>query len=372
MADRRQILSFDALRAVAALLVMSSHVRNVFLADWRPGFGPAAWVFYVLTSFGHPAVIVFFVLSGFWITKVVVERQEAGTWRWGGYLLDRLTRLWVVLLPALCLGAVADFVTFRLLHFPPQGYASASIPADVQAHSTLPAFAANAFFLQGLFAPPFGSNGPLWSLANEFWYYLWFPALHMAVTTRRITIPAVLALATAMVFSPFLPGFVCWLCGSALYLASRRYGALRSRWAPLSLLPLVVLFYLDRPSDSPARDIALAVAAILPFWWLKDLSFARAERLAAYGASSSFSLYAMHFPLLALAAATLGLHERLRPSAVTIGGCLALCAALAVATWAFSQLTERHTRRVRRWLEGAGSEIGLRLRPIKARPPQGA
>ena len=23
----------------------------------------------------------------------------------------------------------------------------------------------------------FGSNGPLWSLAFEFWYYLWFPAL---------------------------------------------------------------------------------------------------------------------------------------------------------------------------------------------------
>src|ERR1700744_3333974 len=109
MTDRRQILSFDALRVASALLVMSSHVRDVFLAAWGPAFGPVAGLFYNLTSFGHAAVTVFFVLSGFWITKVVVERQEAGTWSWGGYLLDRLTRLWVVMLPVLALGALADF-----------------------------------------------------------------------------------------------------------------------------------------------------------------------------------------------------------------------------------------------------------------------
>jgi peptidoglycan/LPS O-acetylase OafA/YrhL len=364
MADRRQILWFDAMRALAALLVMASHVRDVVLTDWRPGFGPLAWALYILTSFGHPAVIVFFVLSGYWITKVVAERQAGGTWAWGGYLLDRLTRLWVVLLPALVLGAAADFVTFRLLHFPPAGYGASSIPADVESHFTAPYLAANALFLQGLYAPAFGSNGPLWSLANEFWYYLWFPALYAVVTTRRVTVPALLALVTAMVFKPFLPGFVCWLCGSALYLASRRWGGLRSRWPLLSWVPFLVLFYADRPSDSWLRDIALAASAVLPFWWARDRALPHGAALARYGASSSFSLYAMHFPLLALTAAGLGLHARLAPSPATIGGCLAVCVVLAFAGWGFSRLTERHTRRVRQGLAGlAGSFATARAAP---------
>jgi peptidoglycan/LPS O-acetylase OafA/YrhL len=363
MADRRQILSFDALRAIAALLVMSSHVRDVFLTAWRPGFGAGAWLFYELTSFGHPAVMVFFVLSGFWITKVVVEREEAGTFRWGGYLLDRLSRLWLVLLPALVLGAAADFVTFRVLHFPPPGFGAQSIPADVDTHLSPTWFAANALFLQGLFAPAFGSNGPLWSLTNEFWYYLWFPALHLAVTRRRITVAAVLALTTAMAFRPLLPGFVCWLCGSALYMASRRHAGPKGRPALLAWVPFLVLFVADRPTDSWLRDIALALAAVLPFWQAIGWPFRRGEALAVYGAGSSFSLYVIHFPLLALTAAAIGLHERLRPSAATIGGCIILCAALTLAAWGFSQLTERHTRRVRHWLASFTSDLARVSRP---------
>jgi peptidoglycan/LPS O-acetylase OafA/YrhL len=360
MADRRQILSFDALRALAALLVMSSHVRDVFLTGYRPEFGPVAWAFYVLTSFGHPAVIVFFVLSGFWITKAVVERQEAGTFAWGGYLLDRLSRLWVVLLPALVLGAAADLVTFRLLHFPPPGFGAQSIPADVDSHLSLAWFAANALFLQGLYAPAFGSNGPLWSLTNEFWYYLWFPAMHLAMTTRRITVPAVFALLTAMLFRPLLPGFVCWLAGSALYMASRRYAGPKGLAGAFAWIPFLVLFATDRPTDSWLRDIALALAAVLPFWQAKGWPLRRGEAIAAYGAGSSFSLYVIHFPLLALTAAAIGLHQRLRPTAATMGGCVALMAALTLAAWGFSQFTERNTKRVRRWAAGLAS--GLRPR----------
>ena len=366
MTDRRQILSFDALRAVAALLVMSSHVRDVFLTGWRPGFGVGAWLLYELTSFGHPAVMVFFVLSGFWITKVVVERQEAGTFNWGDYLLDRLSRLWLVLLPALLLGAVADTITFHVLHFPPPGFGAQSIPADVQTHLSPTWFAANALFLQGLFAPAFGSNGPLWSLTNEFWYYLWFPALHMAMTRRRITVPAVLALLTAMVFRPLLPGFVCWLCGSALYMASRRYAAPKGWPALLAWIPFLVLFVVDRPTDSWLRDIALAVAAVLPFWQAMGWSFRRGEALAAYGAGSSFSLYVIHFPLLALTAGAVGLHERLRPTVATMAGCIVLGTALTLAAWAFSQLTERHTRRVRLGVAGFATDLARVSRPRPA------
>ncbi|HEY4031560.1 MAG TPA: acyltransferase [Caulobacteraceae bacterium] len=357
MGDRRQILSFDALRAIAAVLVMSSHVRDVLLQEYRQGFGRLTQIFYIVTSWGHPAVIMFFVLSGYWITKAVVERQEAGAFTWSGYLLDRLTRLWVVLLPALVLGAAADFVTLEVLHFPPPNWGSQSILPHIETHYSLPYFAANVLFLQGLFAPTFGTNGPLWTLANEFWYYLWFPALHIAVATRRITVPAILALGTAILFHSFLPGFVCWLCGSALYLLSRRFGPVNATWGIIGWLPFVVFFFLDHDSGSGVHDIALALACILPFWRMKDWPLKKGP-VAAYGAGSSYSLYAMHYPLLAVVVALLGLHERLRPSVLAIGACLALSAALILAAWGFSQLTERHTRRVRQWAGSLGRSFG--------------
>lgn len=37
-------------------------------------------------------------------------------------------------------------------------------------------------FLQTRFTPVFGSNGPLWSLFNEFWYYVLFPALGLSTS----------------------------------------------------------------------------------------------------------------------------------------------------------------------------------------------
>ena len=33
----------------------------------------------------------------------------------------------------------------------------------------------NLFFVQTVSVPVYGTNGPLWSLANEFWYYVLFP-----------------------------------------------------------------------------------------------------------------------------------------------------------------------------------------------------
>jgi peptidoglycan/LPS O-acetylase OafA/YrhL len=35
----------------------------------------------------------------------------------------------------------------------------------------------NLVFLQAILVPTWGSNGPLWSLAFEFWFYIWFPTL---------------------------------------------------------------------------------------------------------------------------------------------------------------------------------------------------
>ena len=70
--------------------------------------GWAGKTFYFLTGLGHQAVMVFFVLSGFLVGGHVYTAVAEGRWSWPDYLIKRLTRLWIVLLPALVLTAIWD------------------------------------------------------------------------------------------------------------------------------------------------------------------------------------------------------------------------------------------------------------------------
>jgi len=68
----------------------------------------ATRLLYLVTGLGHEAVMVFFVLSGFLISLSVFRSLQAGRWNWLAYTLSRLTRLYVVLVPALILCTLWD------------------------------------------------------------------------------------------------------------------------------------------------------------------------------------------------------------------------------------------------------------------------
>lgn len=138
-------------------------------------------MFYLTTGLGHQAVMVFFVLSGYLVGGSVLTAYQSGRWSWMNYTLRRMSRLWMVLLPALVLTLVLDSVG---RHFFPLGYEgkfqaicnsvpTLAKPDNLQATT----FLGNALFLQNIEVPILGTNGPLWSLANEFWYYMFFPLL---------------------------------------------------------------------------------------------------------------------------------------------------------------------------------------------------
>jgi peptidoglycan/LPS O-acetylase OafA/YrhL len=58
-------------------------------------------------------VIVFFVLSGFLVGGSVIKAHRQGQWRWTGYLSRRLSRLWIVIVPALLLTLFWDSIGLR-------------------------------------------------------------------------------------------------------------------------------------------------------------------------------------------------------------------------------------------------------------------
>jgi peptidoglycan/LPS O-acetylase OafA/YrhL len=101
----------DLVRGASALAVMFFHLRYLFFVDSSGIAGNSNLLIKVVllaTSLGHFAVMVFFVLSGFLVGGVVLRGRMDGEFSWGLYATNRLTRLWVVLIPVLLLGAVWD------------------------------------------------------------------------------------------------------------------------------------------------------------------------------------------------------------------------------------------------------------------------
>ena len=69
---------------------------------------------YLVSGLGHQWVIVFFVLSGYLVGGSVLRSVRTGSWSWRAYLLARLSRLYVVLLPALLLGGALDWLGMHM------------------------------------------------------------------------------------------------------------------------------------------------------------------------------------------------------------------------------------------------------------------
>ena len=110
-------------------------------------------VFYFLTGFGHQAVIVFFVLSGFFVGGSILKNPQRFSFM--HYLIARLSRLWVVLIPMLALTYLIDYIISMNLPELLQGeHLSALNSGPGEEYSTSGiTFLANVLFLQTIYTP---------------------------------------------------------------------------------------------------------------------------------------------------------------------------------------------------------------------------
>ncbi len=202
----------DLVRGIAAILVLLSHWKIMFFVDYSHISSHKIWfaIPYVISEAGHQSVLIFFVLSGYLIGGSVFRSLHRGQWQWRTYLTHRFVRLWVVLLPGLLLGALWDWIGLHHGHTASLYNATAKSHAiDVTQTFTSSAFFGNIAFLQTILVPSFGSNGALWSLANEFWYYILFPLGWLALRrdylsrdARPVPPPASPARMVSSVFRP--------------------------------------------------------------------------------------------------------------------------------------------------------------------------
>lgn len=365
MKDR--LAHLDLLRGVAALLVCTEHLRAFLLVNYGHIAKPEVWdrVFYFVTGLGHQAVMIFFVLSGYFVGGSVVNAYGEKKWSWVRYATRRLSRLWVVLLPALLLTLIWD-ETGR--HLAQAGYhggfhklycsgPSLERPADMRAVT----FFGNCFFLQTIYVPAFGTNGPLWSLANEFWYYILFPLALGAFRQPRFlyrVLSGMLFLGIGVCLpSKILWGGVIWLFGVAVYAAGHHSGLRRlcslSPWLFLTGGLAMASLVASKTSSLFGSDWAIggAFALFIAGLAVRNSREGLYTKLAAATGESSYTLYVAHFPFLAFIFFVFFNGEQFQP------GLMAFCRYFGIlfTVFLYSALVwwcfERNTQLIRRWLE---------------------
>lgn len=351
-------------RWIAAAFVVLEHSRSLLFKDYGliefPGVIEKA--FYFATGFGHEAVVIFFVTSGYLVGGKTCDLVNQDRFQWRRYLADRTSRLYAVLAAALVIGGLLDWT--GSLYFNSFGFYTNQTPENVAViggdftqRISISHFAISLLMLQEVWLPSFGSNGPLWSLAHEWWYYLLFPTLLGCLRGSlfgRLACVLLFSVFYSLLTSYILILFGVWLLGVVGWKMNGR------RWmSPLLSLPLFLLALLLMRLEIQLFPYANQYFLGIGFVLLLN-SFAQCQRDWLFGRTSrwladfSYSLYLMHLPVILFATSVLfTLSGRSTRYELSMSSAVLFAAVILIAylvSFALSLITESKTRQIRDWL----------------------
>lgn len=328
--DSKASRILDLLRFISAMVVFLFH-------------------FYVPLP-GYQAVMVFFVLSGYFISSTIVKAIINGKWSWGDYLLKRVTRLWIVLIPCLLLTYIIGIIQVSLF-----GYHK--LVESLNWHT----FFGNIFFLQKIIVDPFGMNGPLWSLSYEFWYYLLFPCLLLTIYSKtigkKIFYLTLFSLIAFFVGSKIMLYFLVWMLGAIIpffKLLNLKSKVTKRVIILFSLALLLISMNYPASIATFTKDIKVGITSaffvyIVISLYNKETSNSNIN-IPQYLAGFSFTLYLAHYPL-----ANLILTWLVSPSwpfsETTLLIKVVLALFVLIYSWILAMITERHTEVIRKKIQ---------------------
>lgn len=363
--------TLNASRWIAALIVMIHHVRHIIFIDLKdvPNAGYVTKAFYFFSSLGHEAVIVFFVVSGLLVGALTLEK-----WRTFSkanikdYFIHRFSRIYIVLIPALFIGFALDltgafYFNEAELYSNSEKYHTSSLNTVIIENLGINVLAGNLMMMQQIMVNVLGSNGPLWSLAYEWWYYcIWgflIGSIYYKGLNRWIFIGL---LGGLLIFLPskILAWMLIWLLGIVVF-----YYGKSSLPRPHPIIGIILLLivlglsrlsvhYLDRYLFISStyidfiRDFLIGVAysiTLISCYKIKKPLWL--DKMHAKIADFSYSLYLSHFPMMllivAIAQQTLGIEFLQKPYWKTNIYFVIIIILLYLYAYLFSLITEKHT-----------------------------
>jgi len=353
-------LNLDFIRWLAALAVVAGHVRSILFEDYNPNVqNPFFKLIYFLTGFGNQAVIIFFVLSGYLIGKSIIDKYNSRTFNLYEYLKARFVRIYIVLIPALLLTYFMDSLGNMIDHTGIHKTCSyvISFQKDPASRLTLLHLTSSLIMLQNIWLPPFGSNGPLWSLAPEFWYYLVFPLIVGLLFLKAQKIKSAIYLIPIIFFFYFIPNwvisyFVIWLCGLVPYFIKKQ---------GLFIKYLLIIAFIITLAYSRIYNLSFGgeflISILLAFIisnFDNNIEKPNHNRLHKKLASFSYSLYLTHYPLALFLFCFIDEYIisiiKVSMNTFSLFIYIAVIITLYLFSYGFAKITEYKTDKVRRRL----------------------
>lgn len=358
VSKNRDIL-LDFVRGFAALLVCAGHLRAALFVDFSNADSASylSKMFYFVTGFGHQSVMIFFVLSGYLVGGSILYKKEIF---WGEYLSKRIIRLWVVLVPALVFTYLIDTYTRVLNENVLLGIYHSTINSGPSVNnpysSTFVTFVSNLLFLQNVNMPIFGSNGPLWSLSNEFWYYLLFPLL-LVILRKDYSNKAIYLTIIGLLFYwlpiHILEGFIVWMFGVIAFHINRK-NYLNKKLAPIFFLMFGLALSMSRVSGGISNEWIedIIIGGVFSLIISCQFKFGNINEVIKKGiqilSDISYTLYLFHFPLVILIYTMYFSEKQMKFSLETL--CIYIMAMLGLLfiSYLFWYLFERNTGKLQR------------------------
>lgn len=266
-------------------------------------------------NFGHTMVIIFFVLSGY----VIAFSADTKNKSLKQYTIDRISRLYSVIIPALIFTFLIDALG---MYLSPDSYKwHLNLHGNYYARFLIGFLNLNQIWWWSSIV---STNGTFWSVAYEFWYYIiWGIIIFIPNRTLKILLVVVTLLLIGPKIIILLP---CWLAGVGAYYLSKKEQAgiyylsqQASRLLFLLTTAVLILYLLHIipepfeqyfPSSKPPlffssnfiNDYVLSILVaaniyfcsssrypVLPDGMMKPVNFF---------SSGTFTLYLFHYPLV--------------------------------------------------------------------------
>jgi len=352
----------DFLRAAAALLVLFWHTRDAYFhyTDVLAQPGLLLKLFYFVTGLAGEAVVIFFVLSGFLIGGSLADSLQRGSFDLVRYLIARFVRIYIVYIPALVITEAVFLFGSLLLGDPGAGDNRPLFSQQQMDFGGVSQAICHLAGLQGFSCIPWEQNPALWSLGYEWALYLFAPAIIGLVVWKaspglRLS-GGVLVCAIAATVCHYPSDAVFWF--SAWFLGVGSYRVLRAGLVPLpagllgaGLIIAGLAMRLLSSAGVLETDAIVAAGTAMVIACRPIVEFRLAPRVSGWAAGFSYTLYAIHFPLIYLIVAifqNIGFPTDQGPPSpllfMEFGVTIAIC---LLAAFLVSLVFERRTGQIR-------------------------
>lgn len=316
----------NGLRGLAALYVLIGHARWLLWEGFSEGYKHHlgdynlfnTCLVYLLSIFskGHIAVMLFFVLSGFVIHYSTIKKGQRKL-NLKEYFTRRFLRIYPPLLFCMVLTLLLDlcgkYIFGYSIYF--HNTPILTINQSIEGHLSWQTAIGNLLMLQSVYTHVWGSNGPLWSLMYEWWFYMLYPVMFIIYSKNRLLLYLCVSLLFVAASTGVLENklastifnyLLCWSLGA--FLADVLLKRLNLLWLAVPLGICIIEFfaghyypsiYMTAIYDTLTGFIFVALIFLL----LKAKSLLFTHRvLTSFDVLGdySYTLYVIHVPILVL------------------------------------------------------------------------